>query len=131
MKITIARVLAVLIALLTIMSSLFNILDPWSQIETAQLLPQSDGGWSNFRVGMGAPFLSAGLFAVYAAWKAERMAFIPVIVFFGCVLFARFVGFATEGFDPGAFQFTALAAVVLAVACVGFRLMSEPQSKQE
>ena len=124
MKITIGRVLAVLIALLTISNSLLNIFAPGSQIDSAQLLPQSIGGWSNFRVGMGAPFLTAGLFAAYAAWSLQRTALVPVIVFFCCVVFARLVGFATEGFDQGTMQFTLLAVAVLVAATATYRLFT-------
>ncbi len=123
MKVLVARVLAGLIALLTISSGILNIFTPEAQVETAQLLPQSVGGWSNFRVGMGAPFLAAGLFAAYAAIRANTSALIPVMVFFACVLLARLVGFAAEGLDPRAIRFSVLALVMILAAFASHRLM--------
>ncbi len=118
-----ARTLAALIALLTIANSLMNIFVPESQFGNAQLEPQSIAGLSSFRVGMGSPFLMAGLFAGYVALKAKREALIPIMVFFGCVLFARMVGFVADGFDERAFRFTILAAVVFSAAAASFYLL--------
>ena len=127
MKVTTARILAVLIALLTISNSFFNIFAPESQVASTQLVPEGIAGLSNFRVGMGAPFLTAGLCAAYAAWRVHRAALMPVIVFFSCVIGARLVGFASDGYAPGAMQFTVLAVVVLLVASTAHYLMPRPE----
>ena len=119
----VARVLAVFIALITISNSFLNIFSPESQIASTQLVPQGIAGLSNFRVGMGAPFLTAGLLAAFAAWRLRREALIPVMVFFGCVVIARVVGFVVDGYDVGVAQFTVLAVVILGVATASYRLM--------
>ena len=124
---TSARVIATLIALLTVSSSLFNIFTPESQIAATALTPESVLGWSNFRVGMGAPFLMSGLFAAVAAWKAKKEAFVPIIAFFGCVVFARIVGFASEGVDPQAIRMTTLAFVILVGSAGAYALMKRAE----
>ena len=112
-KIVFARVICFLVAMVALMSSLSNIFVPESQLQTALLIPQGIAGYSNFRVGMGAPFLAAGLFAAYAAFRVNRQALVPVVVFFACVLFARIVGFVADGVDPVSIPFTGLAAAIL------------------
>ena len=116
MQRTSARVIAALIALLTLSNSLMTILLPESQVATTQLTPESVTGWSTFRVAVGAPFLMSGLFAAFAALRARKDALVPIVVFFACVVFARFVGLVAEGGDPRVFQMTTLAVVILAAA---------------
>ena len=123
------RVIAALIALLTISVSLINIFAPESQIESARLVPEGIAGLSNFRVGMGSGFLAAGVLSAYVAIRAQREFLIPVAVFFGCVLFARLVGFASDGVDPTTVRFTVLATAILLASLGAHRLLQTDEDK--
>ena len=122
-----ARILTGIVAFMMLASGLVYMFVPDLSLGTTQITPDSLFGRANVRANMGGPMVTFGLFLCYAAFKANKQAIIPFLVFASLAILARLTGLALDGFESTAAFQVGFMVALLAATGAGYILFGKAE----
>ena len=85
------------------------------------LTPLGTQGLATLRTDFPAFFLTGGVFALIAAWRAQRAALLPPLCLLCCALAGRTFSLVVDGAPGAAFAPWLVEALMIAILALGWR----------